>query len=216
LSDIVSIALLIAASLLLLASLAMLIRGLRARTSMTSRAYGVQRQEKRKEMLISLSRAAFLFIVALIVITIYGLLSGDAEKTTGSTPVPEVTAPPSVPAVETKSVTPTGRPTVVIETETPPITQDQIQQVTSTPEPALISTIASQANTAVVNSVNGLWLRSDPDPEGEQIELIPNETLLIVLRGSEPAGQPEWQLVRAPSGSEGWVFIEYLVYQSDQ
>ena len=215
-NDIVNIIVLVAAFLLLLMSLVMLIRGLRARTGMPSRGYGVQRQEKRKEMLISFSRAAFFFIVALIVLVIYGLLPGDGEESSGVTPVPTATFPPTVPTIETKSASPTGRPTVIIETATPPLTDDQIQQSTSTPQPELLPTIATEANTAVVASVNGLWLRSDPDPDSDQLELLLDETLLFVLRGREPAGEPEWQKVRAPSGSEGWVFIEFIVYQTDQ
>jgi hypothetical protein len=167
-------------------------------------------------MQISLSRAAFFFLLALIVIAIYGLLPGEEEIGTDVAPIPESTSAPSVPTVEIINVSPTEPPTAGIATATPDVTEELIQEETSTPQPAQTSTIASQANTAVVNSVNGLWLRSDPDPESDQIELIPNETLLIVLRRSEPAEQPEWQQVRAPSGSEGWVFIEYLVYQSDQ
>lgn len=215
-SDIVNIVLLAAASLLFLGSIALLIRGLQSRTSMPSRAYGVQRQEKRKEMLISLSRAAFLFLLALIVIVIYGLLSGAEENGIDLAPIPEVTSSPSIPAIETIETSPTSPPVVVVATATPIVTEELIQEETSTPAPEQSPTIASQANTAVVNSINGLWLRSDPDPTSEQIELIPNETLLIVLRRSEPVEEPEWQQVRAPSGSEGWVFIEYLLYQSDQ
>ena len=215
-SDIVNIVLLAAASLLFLGSIALLIRGLRSRTSMPSRAYGVQRQEKRKEMLISLSRAAFLFLLALIVLVIYGLLPGTEEIGIDLAPIPEATSAPSIPTVETVEKSPTGPPVVVVATATPIVTEEIIQEETSTSPPEQSPTIASQANTAVVNSINGLWLRSDPDRTGDQIELIPNETLLIVIRRSEPAEQPEWQQVRAPSGSEGWVFIEYLIYQSDQ
>ncbi|MFN2188589.1 MAG: SH3 domain-containing protein, partial [Candidatus Promineifilaceae bacterium] len=86
----------------------------------------------------------------------------------------------------------------------------------ATPQLIPTATPTTPSNVAWVNSVNGLWLREEPSIEGQEIELIPNETMLILLRGKEPPDLPEWQQVRVPSGNEGWVFIEYLLYSLEQ
>jgi hypothetical protein len=67
-------------------------------------------------------------------------------------------------------------------------------------------------DTAVVNSPNGLWLREAPGGT-QEVELIPDGTVLILLPGLETVDGTEWQQVRTPAGNEGWVAVEFIIYQ---
>jgi len=214
LSDILNIILLVLAFIFALGSAAMLVRGLRARSGMSSRAYGVERQEMRHEMIMSFSRGAVLLLIALIVFAIYGLLPKVEAIGSDVTATPTTTGRPTAAAQDTREPSPSLTASNATEAATPfaswtPSEEDSIEI-----EPTVTVTKSLQATTAVVDSFNGLWLRSAPDPESDQIELVPDESELIVLRGREPSDEPEWQQVRAPSGNEGWVFMQFIVYKT--
>jgi hypothetical protein len=66
--------------------------------------------------------------------------------------------------------------------------------------------------TAIVDSEVGLYLRDAPGGT-EEVELLPNGTVLILLDGQETVDGEEWQEVRAPSGNEGWVAVAFIEYQ---
>ncbi len=214
-SDILNIVLLVLAFIFALGSAAMLIRGLRARSSMNSRAYGVERQEMRHEMLVSFSRGAVLLLVALIVFAIYGLLPKVDEIGSDVTATPIPAGRPTAAAQDAKVPSLSLTASNATEPLTPFASRTPSEEDSIEIEPTLTATRSLQATTAVVDSFNGLWLRSAPDPESDQIELVPNESELIVLRGREPSDEPVWQQVRAPSGNEGWVFMQFIVYQND-
>lgn len=206
---------LIIAGLFLFGSVILLIRGLQARSSLTDRAYGVERQEVRHEMLVSFTRSAVLLFIALVVFAIYGLVPRDEEIEPVATVTRASIINPTNEADGTLVPTPFTPPTRATELAAPATSATPGEQSTRVNEPTQSPTTTLQAKTAVVNSFNGLWLRSDPDPESDQLELIPNEAVLIVLHESEPTDQSEWQQVRSPSGLEGWVFIQFIVYQQD-
>jgi SH3-like domain-containing protein len=66
--------------------------------------------------------------------------------------------------------------------------------------------------TALVNSPNGLWLRESPGGT-QEVELIPDGSVLILLPGREVANDSEWQQVRTQAGNEGWVAVDFIIYQ---
>ena len=167
-------------------------------------------------MLVSFARAAFILILALILLAVGALLLEGDESGTSAAPTAVETAVPASPTAEPSPVVPTETPTRQLPVAAPTDTESVTTEPTASPEPTATPTPTIPSNAAWVNSINGLWLRAEPNVEGEQIELIPNETMLIVLRGAEPSDQPEWREVRAPSGNEGWVFIEYLIFAADR
>jgi hypothetical protein len=67
-------------------------------------------------------------------------------------------------------------------------------------------------DTAVVNSPNGLYLREAPGGT-QEVELIPDGTILIVLEGREVVDGLEWQQVQTPAGNVGWVAVDFIIYQ---
>lgn len=206
---------LIIAGLFLLGSIILLFRGLIARSRLSDIAYGVERQGVRREMLVSFTRSAILLLIALTVFAIYGLVPRGEEIESVRSVTPESVTSPTIKASETLSPIRSQTVTRATEVATPAMTAVPDQQDTRASETTQAPAMTLQAQTATVDSFNGLWLRSDPNPESDQLELIPDETVLVVLRGREPANQPEWQQVRSPSGTEGWVFIQYIVYLQD-
>jgi len=206
-TSVISIVLLIVASVCLLGAIVFIIRGLTSRQTGFHGAYGVQQQEARQSMLVDYYRGGFLLLLALILFGISGISlvrSGSQEEPT-SVPVNNPvtpTLPPhtSTPALSPTVVTPASSPTSPINSPTPAATD------TATP------TQTPVVPSAVVNSPNGLWLREAPGGT-EELELIPDGTVLELLAGLESVDGAEWQLVRTPIGTDGWVAVEFLVYQ---
>jgi hypothetical protein len=79
---------------------------------------------------------------------------------------------------------------------------------TDTPEPTNTPILPS----AAVSSPNGLWLRESPGGV-QELELLPDGSVLILLQGLEIADELEWQEVRTPAGNVGWVAVEFIVYE---
>lgn len=183
-------------------------RGLLMRSALSGKPYGVARQETRHDMQVSFLRAAFLLILTMILLGIYGLRPGDQAASTEGTTTPTITptetagAPTETAAAEQEEAsTPTIEPTRVTLTATVAATATATNTVTRVPT----------GGAAVVNSPNGLWLREAPGGT-QQVELIAHETELELLPGRETAGEFEWQQVRTPAGNEGWVATEFLSY----
>ncbi len=202
---------LVVATVFIVGFVFMLVRGLRARANLSDYAYGVERQAVRHEMLVSFSRSAVMLLVAIILFAIYGVLPNNGEPEFLETETPSTTMAPTTAITQTADSTqlPVGETSTAIPVDT--ITPDD--EPTGVPGPTGTPIPSNQAITAVVESFNGLYLRTEPDTESQELELVLDGTELIVLDGREPAGQPEWQQVRAPSGLEGWVFIQFIVYQ---
>jgi hypothetical protein len=202
---------LVVAILFIVGFVFMLVRGLRARAHLSDYAYGVERQAVRHEMLVSFSRSAVMLLVAIILFAIYGVLPNNGEPEFLETETPTVTMVPTAAITQTadSSQLPVGETSTAAPVDT--ITPDE--EPTGVPEPTETPIPSIQATTAVVESFNGLYLRTEPDAESQELELVLDGTQLFLLDGREPVGQPEWQQVRAPSGLEGWVFIQFIVYQ---
>jgi hypothetical protein len=212
-----NIVVLVLAALAFLMALLFLTRAVQKRTTSHSPfAYGVARQRTRQSMQTDLLKTLGALLTALILVGVYLaqppifetmtavetpaapltpdelIEEGTTEGTSAPTLTPTFTATPLLPvspeATPTAPVTPTATP---MPTDTP------------TPEP----------RQAVVDSPNGLWLRSEPGVDGEQIENLAHLSVVTVLDGFEEVDDLEWQEILAPSGNRGWVAASFLAYQ---
>ena len=85
-----------------------------------------------------------------------------------------------------------------------------VLQVTAVP-----ATDTPSVPTAVVNSGVGVWLRASPSTQAEQLEWVLDDTVLMtVSSGTQSADGFEWQQVRTPLGNEGWVAVDFIVYNN--
>lgn len=204
---------LVVTGLLVLGAILSAVAALRARTRMANAPYGVGRQQLRQSMQINAIRTAVLIILALILFSVYGLrarpdalLSTDPEPAftpppdaTATVTAEEPTATPDTPTATAPAATTTLTPAAPAATATSPPTETPT--ITPTSEP-----------TAVVTSEVGLYLREAPGGT-EEVELLPVGTVLTLLDGRETVDGAEWQQVRAPSGTEGWVAVDFLEFQ---
>jgi hypothetical protein len=177
-------------------------------------------------MLISFFGGTFLLILGLVIFGIYGVFGFEPfpetnELETGATFTPSPTVMTTLPSSEA-TITPTENPTTSVtpvnleNLETPTFTPEiptETPEPSETPSPETPTvTSTPDIDTAVVNSPNGLWLRETPGGT-QEVELIPDGTVLTVLAGREVVDGFEWQQVRTPAGNEGWVAVEFIVYQ---
>jgi hypothetical protein len=206
----INIVVVILAVLSLVTALLSLLRALQQRNSVSTSAYGVGRQAARRKMQVAFIRAAILGVVALILFAVYGLsarpddvLSTEPEAVpttavlAGTATTASTEAPTQPAARATATTTPTATATV------PPAT------ATATATPTITPT---SVPSAIVNSEVGLYLRPEPGSNVE-LELLPNGTELVLLDGLDTVDDVEWQQVRAPSGLEGWVAVDFITYQ---
>lgn len=215
-----NIAILLLGGICVIAAIVAILAGLQARGGITSAAYGVGRQESRRVMQVAFFRAAVFGILALILFGVYGL-SAAPDDMLSTEPEPAATFDPE----ETATTRPTRATATVAVTETaeapPPAaattTPASTEQVPG--EPTATATVASTPTItptsvpmAIVNSEVGLYLRPEPGSDLE-VELLPNGTQLILLGEQETVDDVQWQQVRAPSGNEGWVAVEFITYQ---
>lgn len=208
---ILNIVLPLVAGLFILGAAVSIVRAIRNRSQSGRLPYGVGRQEARREMQIAFLRGGILLVVGLIVLGVYGLsgLPGNAspEVDPAGTPQPPATMTlPVLPPTNTPTPSPTVEPTIPVETPEPPPTASTLDP-TATPTQA-----PTPQPSAIVNSEVGLYLREAPGGS-QELELLPAGTVLILLPGRENVDGVEWQQVRAPSGLEGWVAVDFIVYQ---
>lgn len=172
--------------------------------------YGVGRQALRRSMQLDFIRGMAAALVGLLLFGVSSL-SGVVESAVPHSPAPPTavieaapegdlstpTSTATVAAPEPATPTPTITPTVVTPTMTP----------SPTPEPV--------PETAIVQSGVGVWLRAGPSAEAEQLEWLLDGTILTLLSDRQVGEDFEWQEVRAPSGQEGWVAVEFIIYDTD-
>ncbi len=201
------------AGLFIIAAAISVFRAIRNRSQSSRLTYGVGRQEARRAMQVAFLRGGILLVVGLIVLGVYGLsgLPGNAspEEPAGSaeTPLsPATMTLPVLPPTNTPTLSPTSEPTTAVETPQPSPTTAALEP-TGTPAQA-----PTPLPSAIVNSEVGLYLREAPGGT-QELELLPAGTVLILLPGRETVDGVEWQEVRAPSGLEGWVAVDFIVYQ---
>ncbi len=212
-SGILNAIILVLASLMVLGAILSAFAALRARTRMANAPYGVGRQRLRQSMQINAIRTAALIILALILFGVYGLRARP-DEILSTEPDPAFTPPPDATATlaaDEPTATPdTPTPTLPPATSTP---TPSAPEATATSPPTETPTITPTSEpTAVVTSEVGLYLREAPGGT-EQLELLPVGTTLVLLDGQETVDGDEWREVRAPSGAEGWVAVDFIDIQ---
>lgn len=195
----------ILAALFIVAAVLFFARGLLARGGVSETAYGVERQEARHDMLVAFARAVVMAILALILLAVFGL-SPRPTSAPAVTETPVSTSPAALTATASPTATATQLPDVGPSPTSPLPTPTEAPLVTPEPSP----TVAPA--TAAVNSPNGLWLREAPGGS-QEVELVPDGTILTLLPGVEEVDGVSWQQILTPAGNEGWVSADFIVYQ---
>lgn len=200
------------AGLSILAAVAFALRASRFRSRSSKASYGVAQQEARQAMQIDFVRALAALLVGLILAGIVGLspIPEDEEEILATmVPTEEPADPPTptqIPAEVAPEATATNPPAVTVEpTSTAPVP-------TNTPQPAPTETATPEPASATVSSEAGVWLRSSPGTESEQLEWVLDGEVIVLLPGLETADELEWQQVRTAEGNEGWVAVLYIEY----
>ncbi|MFW6042267.1 MAG: SH3 domain-containing protein [Chloroflexota bacterium] len=222
-----NIAILLLGALFVIAAIVAVLSGLQARGSLPSAAYGVGKQETRRSMQVAFFRAAVFGILALILFGVYGLslapedmLSTEPEpgatlalEATATTPAAESTATPTATETAAQDVIEEGDDQPPVETTDAATSAPQVEAATETPTVEATPTITpTPVPIAVVNSEVGLYLRPEPGSDGE-LELLADGTQLTLLGEQQTVEEVEWERVRAPSGNEGWVAVDFITYQ---
>ena len=178
----------------------------------TDSAYNVGRLEARRAVQIDLIRALASIVVALIFLGAFGLTPRPVEPLISPTePVLllDSTETPTEPSVVTPTDAPTSTPAAPIVTENDPVEPSPLPPTQPTVEPT--NTPEPLAETAVVSSGVGVWLRAAPSTTGEQLEWLLDGTVLTLLDGQETADDLLWRQVQTETGITGWVAADFLV-----
>ena len=199
------------AAVAILTALFFIGRALIQRSQRMRQPYGVGQQEIRRSMQIDFIRGFAAAVVGLLLLLTSGL-GGLVDSAVSEPPIeptalveqtPVETEEPTLTPTPSATSTPTATPEPAEPTATPTITPTP----TETPQP--------EPETAVVQSGVGVWLRSAPSPDSDQLEWLLDGTVLTLLDGLVVGDDFEWQEVRAPSGQEGWVAVEFIIYDTD-
>lgn len=183
----------------------------------TDSAYNVGRLEARRSVQIDLVRALASIVVALIFLGAFGLTPRPVEPlispTEPSLVQDDATETPTDPPTLVPTDSPTLTPAPPIVTETDPIEPSPVLTAPPTTQPTAepTDTLEPVAETAVVSSGVGVWLRSAPSTSGEQLEWLLDGTILTLLDGQETADDLLWQQVQTEAGVIGWVAADFLL-----
>ena len=177
--------------------------------------FGIERDIAYSEMMGALARAAGVVVIAIAIFAV-GRLGQQAEPTEEVSVEPTQRPAATISVVSTPTAALFGSPApTLLPTDTP---QPGVTDVPALPdEPTQPPAVEPTPQTGTVIVFGGVWLRDAPN--GGTIEVLPQETIVEYLEGSEFAGSYEWQKVRVlntPPGSEGlvgqegWVAAQYL------
>lgn len=161
-----------------------------------ARFYTLEREMVLRRAAVTLSIAVVLFLAAVAV------LFYQRQQ------LVEATLPPDEQAVEEAGGTAGGpvltTPTALFEQFPPTATAtSSVPQPTETATPAVCR--------AVVEGTSGNGLRMRDAPQGAELSVLPEGTLLTVLEDAPIAsGDIVWRKVRAVGGEEGWVAEDFL------
>jgi hypothetical protein len=197
-----------------LAGIYFMVRALLTDRSAESRApYELGKQRAHHEMQIDLVRSVFSFIVALILLGVFGL----TPRTVSSSPDTPTATPEQVTAVFTAPATSqaTATTAVILPTLTLVPTlpaSPTAAQTTPSPTPLPANTATPEPRTATVSSGVGVYLRAEPGTQSEQLEWLLAGTILIVLAETATAENLAWQRVQTQEGIVGWVAVPFITY----
>ncbi len=180
----------------------------------TRAVYNVGRQKARHDRQVDLVRSVFSFMVALILVGVFGLsplpIKSVVDNVTTPTPEP-TTAVPTVPLVPS----PTATTVIVLPTATAaPLIQNSPTPV-PTIEPSPITpadTPTPPPRTATVSSGVGVWLRAEPTTNAEQLAWLLQGAIVIVLPETAAVENLAWQQVQTQEGLVGWVAVPFITY----
>ena len=211
-TTIVNIVIPVLGGIFIVAAIISFLSGIQARSQSAHSAYGWGRQEARQTMQVAFLRGFGLLIIGLIILGVYGLAVLPEDLTipdTLPTPTVTLTLPVTVPAVTASPTATLSGPITIPSATSIPLLPTQTATIapTDTPLPTLTA-----VPSAVVNSPVGLYLREVAGGV-QEVELLANGTVLVLLPGRETVDGTEWQQVRTPSGNEGWVAIQFIIYQ---
>jgi hypothetical protein len=195
-------------ALILLGAIVFLGRAWRARAETARAPYGVGHLELRQAARRNVLWGFLLLVGGMLCVGTFLLGSQLAELLPQATavpkpatvPVPTATSPSAI-IVPTETAVPTAQPG---PTETLPI-------VTDTPVIVPTATAVPAPPTATVSSGVGVWLRSAPGVNSDQLEYLVDGTRLALLDAQQTADDFLWQQVTAPSGISGWVAVDFIV-----
>lgn len=194
------------AALFTIAGIVFMMRAIKSRTDSSRIPYNVGKLEIHHSMQVNLIRSIACFVVALILIGVFGLT--PKGTTAVPAPTPTIPATASATAVSSPTVTSTSQPSINA-------TPTETIEVSATPTTPITPTIAPSPTTALprtatVTSEVGVWLRAAPSTSGEQLEWLLAGAQLIVLEGTTNADAYQWQEVQTESGLTGWVAVDFI------
>ncbi|HUS94960.1 MAG TPA: hypothetical protein VMZ24_07290 [Patescibacteria group bacterium] len=204
-TSVLNIILLIMAGLSMAVAVYLMVAGFRYRSVASGSPYGVKRQEAHQRAIVSFMRSIFLVSFSLIIFATLGIsnLPASKELENNKSVTPDLLLSPTMPV---KQPTESSTPRQLVGSPTSPVAT-----LTSSPTLTPMPTDTPIVIIAVVNSPNGLWLREKPGGI-QQLELIADQSEIIVLEGTDIAEGFEWRRVRTQSGQEGWVAVEFIVF----
>lgn len=156
-----------------------------------ARFYTLEREAMLRRASFTLIASILLFLGAVVLMTYnYQQLLAQEEGSTVETEEGVVTVTPET-VLETSPPTPTVTPTV--DPNIPPPTETPI------------------ICRAVVEGTAGSGLTLRDSPDGEEVTILPDGTIIIVLE-TEPvqAGNFIWRNVRTVAREEGWVVEDFI------
>lgn len=163
-----------------------------------ARFYTLEREIVLRRALVMLVTAAVLYMAA------FGLMYLQRQQLTKIL---------SAPAQEEETVNGTGGSVVTTPTPLLEVFPPSPEPTSLTPEPT--ATATPTVCRAVVEGTggNGLYMRTQP--QGEEIVLLADGTLLTVLdEATVEAGGILWRKVRAVGGEEGWAADQFLTIRA--
>lgn len=201
------VVLIVAAVVCVVIAIIFMVRAFQSRMQRDKAAYGVARIETRQSVFMDVLRSLAAVVVAIVILVIFFLVTQQEAMTEVEpepTPAPLVVTSTATVAPVTDIATATSAAPVTLPTATPTVV------ITPSPTVPPADTATPELQTAVVTSGVGVWLRAEPNTESEQLEWVLEGTVLSLLDGEETNEEFVWQQVRTPTGSEGWVAVDFI------
>lgn len=215
--DVLPLIILVLSIFAILGAVLFLSRAWGNRTTSVQAPFNVGQHQARMAMRINVIRAFAVLIFGVILLGVFLLMrvnqAGSESLLDVLTPQSSPTAPIELSPTQTVPVVEPQPPTPVpVVTQAVPVLPSSTPIVEDTPTSAPLptNTAVPEPETAVVSSGVGVWLRATPSTDGEQLEWLLQGVELILLEGQSTGETFTWQQVQAPSGTVGWVAIDFI------